>query len=130
MMEIETILNDRQLAQNAFEWVELALERRQAASGEGPLFLPPLAPGIIVTGLEVCDDYACRCGWTITIRGRDPLRRARLAALAARPPDDRFGAFRILAVRDGDTFWTVRIAGTGDLGLDAVVQVLLAPTSL
>lgn len=130
MSVIETILADQELAQQAFEWVERALARRHASQLEGPLVLPPIAPGIIVSGLEVCDDYACRCGWNITVSGRDPVRRARLATLATRPADDQFGAFKLLAVHDGARFWTMRLAGTGDLGLDAVVRLLLAPTEL
>ena len=126
MTEIEALLQDRRLAAQAFEWVEMALERRHAAAGDALLF-PPLVPGIIVRSLEVCDNYECRCGWNLTVSGRDPVRRARLAALAERPADDQFGAFKLLAVRDGQALWTIRIAGTGDLGLDAVIRLLLAP---
>jgi hypothetical protein len=130
MSAIETILANRELAQQAFDWVERALERRHASHPEALLILPPIAPGIVVSALEVCDDYACRCGWNITVSGRDPVRRARLAALATRPADDQFGAFKLLASHDGTTRWTMRLAGTGDLGLDAVVRLLLAPTEL
>ena len=125
-MEIEPLLQDRGLAERAFAWVETALERRQAARAGAVLF-PALAPGVAVSGLEVCDHYDCRCGWVVTVTGRDPVRRARLEALVERPADDQFGAFKLLAARDGQRLWTVRIAGTGDLGLDAVVRLLLAP---
>ncbi|GIW06862.1 MAG: hypothetical protein KatS3mg060_1667 [Dehalococcoidia bacterium] len=127
MTDIEHLLRDRRLAEQAFEWVETALERRHAASAGGAVLFPSLASGILVSALEVCDSYACRCGWNITVSGRDPVRRSRLAALASRPPDEVYGAFKVLAVHDGAKLWTLRIAGTEDLGLDAVVQLLLAP---
>ncbi|MFN8532445.1 MAG: hypothetical protein U0556_02735 [Dehalococcoidia bacterium] len=126
MIDIEPLLADPHLAEQAFDWVETALARRQATPPDGAVLYPPLAAGLLISGLEVCEDYQCRCGWNLRVSGRDPRLKARLLAIAERPADDRFGDFRVLGAHDG-SLWTVQIAGTDDFGLDAVVRLLLAP---
>jgi hypothetical protein len=126
-MNLDPILTDEALGDDAFRWVEQALERKHATPADGAVLFPTLVPGLLVSDLNVCENYQCRCGWNVTLTGRDPVRRARLAALAERPADNTYGAFKILGASDGPKLWTVRVAGTDDYGLDALVALMLAP---
>jgi hypothetical protein len=124
--EIEEILNDPEKAETAFDWVEAAIERSTGAGDQMARLYPVLAPGVFMNELNVCEDYSCQCGWNATFSGRDPDRRERLDLLIQREPDAQFGRFKLLNARENGRLWTVKIAGDGDLGLDAVVRLLLA----
>ncbi|MCS7003483.1 MAG: type II toxin-antitoxin system CcdA family antitoxin [Dehalococcoidia bacterium] len=121
---IEDLLRDAAALERADRWVERAMARRDDALLDGSVVYPPLGNGVFVSAINVCDRYGCQCGWNLTVTGRDPDRRARLDALAARPPDPRFGSFKLLAAHDGPRLWTVTIAGDDVFGLDAVIAVL------
>jgi hypothetical protein len=128
-MDLEPLLNDAELGERAFRWVEQALDQLHTGSTTGVVLFPPLVPGVAVLELQLCTDYRCRCGWNLTLSGRNPVHRARLLALAARPPDERFGAFKVLRLQEHPGRWTLRIAGNDDLGRDAVIALLLAPVT-
>ncbi len=120
--DIETLLQDKERVDRAFNWVDVAIGRQESALDA--VVFPALAPGVFVTDLNVCQDYSCNCGWNITVSGRDMERRARLTALAERPEDERYGAFKILGAHDGK-LWTVKLAGNDSYGLDALISLLL-----
>lgn len=123
-MDIAPLLEDPCLADQAFAWVNLALQR-QGAAGETVAMLPPVAPGVFITSLNVCQDYSCNCGWNLTVNGRDDERHDRLLALVGMPESDDRGAFKLLAHRENGKLWSMTLAGTDDMGLDAAIALLL-----
>lgn len=125
MSDIESLLADQSLTDQAFAWVTLAMSRQEATTPGTATMLPTLAPGIFVTELNICQDYSCGCGWNATINGRVEEKKERILALAQRPADDHYGEYRVLGKRDTGKLWSISIAGNEDMGLDALIAVLL-----
>ena len=125
MPDIEALLADESLTDQAFTWVTLALSRQDVTTPGTATMLPSVSPGVFITELNVCQDYSCQCGWNATINGRDAERKERILALTTRPADEEYGEFKIIGQRDTGKMWSYTLAGNEDLGLDALVALLL-----